>query len=302
MANTAAVNVEYSRTTCPASMQRVSEQQENKVSWLDQLGSWWDKNGTTIITGAITVGVGALALATVIATAGTALPLLAASSVTLSAAVGATVATAGTMAMATGTASILSTLPGLDKVYGPTVNTAGFQELQMVSVVVASMGTQYLGMLDSVAQSTNAQTPKTQEQTSTKTEEQTAGTGNVENGNPGSSWYSEDGSMNYPPNNGAIPGTESNTTLQVGRNLGRYGGIGPQSDFVCEPGASPDSLSLPPTTDPSIYNELQVVKPIPGVIQSTVAPWGGSTGLGLQYQLPMPIQWYLDNKYLVLKG
>ena len=84
--------------------------QENKVSWLDQLGSWWDKNGETLIRGATVVAVGALALATVIATAGTALPILAATSSTLAALAGATVATAGTMAMVTGTASILSTL------------------------------------------------------------------------------------------------------------------------------------------------------------------------------------------------
>ncbi len=195
--NVAAASVEYSRATCSASMQHVSEQKENKVSWLDQLGSWWDKNGTTIITGAIAVGVGALAITTVIATAGTALPILAATSSTLAALAGATVATAGTIAMMTGTASILSTLPGLDKVYGPTVNTAGFQELQMVSVVVASMGTQYLWMLDSVAQSANAQTPKTQEQTSTKVKEEITGTENAAGENAGQVQGTEESKILY---------------------------------------------------------------------------------------------------------
>ncbi len=111
MANTAAASVEYSRATCSASMQHVSEQKENKVSWLDQLGSWWDKNGETLIRGATVVAVGALALATVIATAGTALPILAATSSTLVALVGATVATAGTMAMVTGTSALLANCP-----------------------------------------------------------------------------------------------------------------------------------------------------------------------------------------------
>ncbi|MEA5095533.1 MAG: TNT domain-containing protein, partial [Sedimentibacter saalensis] len=117
----------------------------------------------------------------------------------------------------------------------------------------------------------------------------------------GNSWYKADGSYNYPPNNGAIPGTEIKVDLQPGQSLGRYGNIGPKSNYVTSPGASPDSLSLPPNTSPSIYTELQVVKPIPGVTQSTVAPWGGSTGLGLQYELPMPIQELIKQGYIIIK-
>ncbi|WP_277491235.1 MULTISPECIES: hypothetical protein [unclassified Breznakia] len=49
----------------------------------------------------------------------------------------------------------------------------------------------------------------------------------------------KDGSMNYPPNNGAVPGSEKSVTLQ-----------------------------------------------------------SRSPGGGLQYVLPKPIQWYLDNNYL----
>ncbi|MCQ1530214.1 TNT domain-containing protein, partial [Lutispora saccharofermentans] len=117
----------------------------------------------------------------------------------------------------------------------------------------------------------------------------------------GNSWYKADGSMNYPPNNGAVPGTEIKVDLQPGQSLGRYGNIGPKSNYVTAPGALPDSLSLPPNTSPSIYTELQVVKPIPGVTQSTVAPWGGSTGLGLQYELPMPIQELIKQGYIIIK-
>ncbi len=119
--------------------------------------------------------------------------------------------------------------------------------------------------------------------------------------NSGKSWYKPDGSFNYPPNNGAVPGTELTIDLKPGQSLGRYGNIGPNSNYVTAPGASPDSLSLPPNTSPSIYTELQVVKTIPGVTQSTVAPWGGSTGLGLQYELPMPIQDLIKQGYLVIK-
>ena len=109
-------------------------------------------------------------------------------------------------------------------------------------------------------------------------------------GGTGNSWYNADGSINYPPNNGGISGSEEVVKLQPGRLLGRYGDIGPNSDFVTDPGASPDSLSLPPTTSSSVYTEIVVLKPIPGVIQSTVAPWGGSSGMGIQYQLPKSLE------------
>jgi len=109
-------------------------------------------------------------------------------------------------------------------------------------------------------------------------------------GGKDNSWYNADGSINYPPNNGGISGSEEVVKLQPGRLLGRYGDIGPNSDFVTDPGASPDSLSLPPTTSSSVYTEIVVLKPIPGVIQSTVAPWGGSSGMGIQYQLPKSLE------------
>ena len=96
--------------------------------------------------------------------------------------------------------------------------------------------------------------------------------------------------MNYPPNNGAIPGTEKAITLQSGQTLGRYGEIGAKSNYVTAPGVSPNSLSLPPNTNTAVYSEIKVLKPIPGVTQSIVAPWGGSAGGGIQYQLPKPLE------------
>lgn len=118
----------------------------------------------------------------------------------------------------------------------------------------------------------------------------------------GDSWYKPDGSLNYPPNNGAVPGTEAPVQLQPGQVLGRYGNIGPNSDFVTAPGATPDSLSLPPTTDASIYHDILVLKPIPWVVQSTVAPWGGATGQGVQYLLPYLISWLEQEGYVVIVG
>ncbi len=119
--------------------------------------------------------------------------------------------------------------------------------------------------------------------------------------NQSTSWYNEDGTINYPPNDGAVPGTEQNVTLKPGDVVGRYGEVGKDSDFVTQPGADPDTLSLPPTTDPNIYQEYIVVKEIMNTIQSEIAPWGGSPGGGMQYKLPMPIQELILQKYLEIK-
>lgn len=93
----------------------------------------------------------------------------------------------------------------------------------------------------------------------------------------------------YPPNNGAVLGTEEIIDLQPGK-YGRYGEIGTQSNFITQAGADLSELSLPPWNS-GVYTEITVLKPIPGVVKSTVAPWSpwGGIGGGLQYMLPKPI-------------
>ena len=115
------------------------------------------------------------------------------------------------------------------------------------------------------------------------------------------SWYKPDGSINYPPNNGAVPGTEVNMTLKPGDTLGRYGNIGEKSNFVTQTGADASKLALPPNTNPAIYQEFEVIKEIPGTIQAEIAPWGGSVGGGLQYELPKPILQLIKEGYIVPK-
>lgn len=114
-------------------------------------------------------------------------------------------------------------------------------------------------------------------------------------------WFKPDGSINYPPNNGAVPGTEVNMTLKPGDTLGRYGNIGEKSNFVTQTGADASKLALPPNTDPTIYQEFEVIREIPETIQAEIAPWGGSAGGGLQYELPMPILQLIKEGYIVLK-
>ena len=115
------------------------------------------------------------------------------------------------------------------------------------------------------------------------------------------SWYKPDGSINYPPNNGAVPGTEVNMTLKPGGTLGRYGNIGEKSNFVTQTGADASKLALPPNTNPAIYQEFEVIKEISGTIQAEIAPWGGSAGGGLQYELPKPIIQLIKEGYIVPK-
>ncbi len=120
-------------------------------------------------------------------------------------------------------------------------------------------------------------------------------------GGSNTSWYKPDGSMNYPPNNGAVLGTEVNMILKPGDTLGRYGNIGEKSNFVTQTGADASKLALPPNTDPTIYQEFEVIKEIPETIQSEIAPWGDSPGGGLQYELPKPILQLIKEGYIVPK-
>jgi len=112
------------------------------------------------------------------------------------------------------------------------------------------------------------------------------------------SWLKSDGSPNYPKNQGAVPGTEKVTTISANTTLGRYGVINSNSNFVTQTGVSATELSLPPWTNPNVYTELKVLKDIPGVTESIVAPWAGSTGGALQYQLPKTINQLIYEGYI----
>lgn len=98
-----------------------------------------------------------------------------------------------------------------------------------------------------------------------------------------------------------MSGTEVNMTLKPGSTLGRYGNIGEKSNFVTQTGADASKLALPPNTNPAIYQEFEVIKEIPGTIQAEIAPWGGSAGGGLQYELPKPILQLIKEGYIVPK-
>jgi len=130
------------------------------------------------------------------------------------------------------------------------------------------------------------------------------GTLEYSNGSIYDGWYKADGRMNYPPNDGAIPGTEEIITLGENNVLtvGRYGESGERSAYVTQTGVDSSRLALPPNTDPSTYIEYKILKSIPDVERAVVAPWVGDKGLGIQYKLPKPIKWYIKHGYLTEKG
>jgi len=116
--------------------------------------------------------------------------------------------------------------------------------------------------------------------------------------NKSTSWYNDDNTINYPPNNGAVFGTEEFVSLKPGEVLGRYGKVGDKSNYATIPGIDYNKLSLPPDTNPEIYQEFVVLKEIPRTIQSEIAPWGDSPGGGTQYELPMTIKELIKLGYI----
>jgi len=97
----------------------------------------------------------------------------------------------------------------------------------------------------------------------------------------------------WPPNSGGYAPTYG-TMLDVGTKLDRFGY--PGGTFVSPLGTSFESRALPPSylkTKP--YFQYEVVQPIPGVTEAKALPWFGQPGMGTQFQLPNPVQYYLEN-------
>ncbi|PQQ35787.1 hemagglutinin, partial [Photorhabdus luminescens] len=100
----------------------------------------------------------------------------------------------------------------------------------------------------------------------------------------------------WPPNRGAY-GPVEKVTLPTGKIIDRYGH--PGGNFVSPAGVPFSERALPPsyeTTKP--YFQYKIIKPIPDVPKSNILPWFGQKGTGTQYELPKPVQWYLDNEYM----
>ncbi|WP_448886383.1 PAAR-like domain-containing protein [Citrobacter telavivensis] len=99
----------------------------------------------------------------------------------------------------------------------------------------------------------------------------------------------------YPPNDGAH-GPVSNTTLEPGTTIDRYGL--PRGKYASPVGTPYTMRALPPGTDSGPYTVYKVMKPIPNVAESKIAPWFGEMGMGTQYKLEHSVQSYLDSGHL----
>lgn len=96
----------------------------------------------------------------------------------------------------------------------------------------------------------------------------------------------------WPPNMGRVGPVEI-VDLQPGTMIDRFGL--PHGRFLA-PQATPFSARALPSgyeaTKP--YFMYEVVKPIPGVIQSRALPWFGQRGMGVQFELPRGNTNYLN--------
>ena len=113
-----------------------------------------------------------------------------------------------------------------------------------------------------------------------------------------SDWTRPDGSTWWPPNNGAVPGSEKMVTLRKGSEFGRIGAN--SGSYVAPPNTSPERLALKPGTDVAVYNEYRVIKDIPQVQQAEVAAWFDMPGGGVQYKLPASINELMEMGYIEL--
>jgi RHS repeat-associated protein len=87
----------------------------------------------------------------------------------------------------------------------------------------------------------------------------------------------------YPSNNGAIGRTER-FTLMPGDKIDRYGN--PSGKYFSPEGTPLDMRSLPPNADLSKYNLYTIKKPFE-VNKSTISPYYGKNGMGIQYESPV---------------
>jgi len=98
----------------------------------------------------------------------------------------------------------------------------------------------------------------------------------------------------WPPNRGAV--NLIIITLKKGVLIDRYGGYTDASGafqdkgtFVSPKGVPFPMRALPDNTLSKPYKIYKILKPIPKVREGKIIPWFGKPGLGIQYEVPYPI-------------
>ncbi|WP_205246135.1 TNT domain-containing protein, partial [Erwinia amylovora] len=99
----------------------------------------------------------------------------------------------------------------------------------------------------------------------------------------------------WPPNDGAF-GPVKVSVLEKGTLIDRYGY--PGGKYTSPVGTPYSMRALAPGTETKPYTVYKVMKPIPRVLESKIAPWFGEIGLGTQYLLPESVQSLIDSKHL----
>lgn len=96
----------------------------------------------------------------------------------------------------------------------------------------------------------------------------------------------------WPPNMGRVGPVEI-VDLQPGAIIDRFGL--PNGRFLAPQGTPFPSRALPSSYEAAKpYFMYEVVRPIPGVIQSRALPWFGKPGMGVQFELPRSSTNYLN--------
>ena len=99
----------------------------------------------------------------------------------------------------------------------------------------------------------------------------------------------------WPPNDGAFGETKI-SVLEPGTIIDRYGY--PGGTYTSPVGTPYSMRALPLGTNNKDYTVYEVLKPIPNVQESKIAPWFGEIGLGTQYKLDQSVQKYVDSGHL----
>lgn len=103
------------------------------------------------------------------------------------------------------------------------------------------------------------------------------------------------GNWKWPPNNGAVPGTETTATLKPGYLFDRFGQ--PTGTYGSPLGTTYGERALMPGTFSKNYYVFEVIKEL-NVEKSLVMPWFGQAGGGVQFRFNAPLQKLLDDKII----
>lgn len=100
----------------------------------------------------------------------------------------------------------------------------------------------------------------------------------------------------FPPNQGAVPGTEMEIWIEQGQKLDRYGRTTEGSRYLSPVGTDypSRSLNLHGEIDYEIY---EVTKPFVAE-SSLILPWYGQPGMGYQIKTFVPIKTLMREGYL----